>query len=190
MIIGKLIKPCKICFFETRKDGGEIESFSLLKLSFEEFTILLFKAKDMNKEMEFTLDGSMVIQYSGNDELHQLWKNMAVEHQRNSPEQFVDVSAQFKSKITGTSCLVRDPTNHIIRIALRDGNDKVTINRLCVDNSIRERFFFDAKTTNYYKKNKKFAIDTTDLNTYKYWSKFMNDSFINQYKEQKKEKEM
>ena len=33
MLIGKLIKPCKICLYETRKDGGEIESFSLLKLS-------------------------------------------------------------------------------------------------------------------------------------------------------------
>ena len=32
MIIGKLIKPCKICLYDLDKDGGEIESFSLLTL--------------------------------------------------------------------------------------------------------------------------------------------------------------
>lgn len=189
MIIGKLIKPCKICFFESRKDGGEIESYSLLKLSLEEFTNLLLKAKDLGKEFEYPLDGSMVIQYSGNDELHQLWKTYAVEHEKNSPEQFIDVSAQFKTKISGSSCLIRDPKNHIIRIALRDGNDKTTINRLCIDNSIRERFFYDVKTTRYYKTHKKFAMDTQDLQTYTYWSKFMNMSFINQFKEYRNDKE-
>ena len=188
MIIGKLIKPCKICFYETRKDGGEIESFSLLKLSVGEFTQLLAKAIEMKKEIEFTLDGSSVIQYSGNDELHQLWKTLAIEHERTNPEQFIDVSAQFKTDITGTSCLIRDPVNHIIRIALRKGNDKVTINRICVDNSIRERFFYDVKLTNYYKKNNKFAMDTQDLEIYTYWSKFMNSSFINQYKNQRNKK--
>ena len=190
MIIGKLIKPCKICFFESRKDGGEIESFSLLKLSLEEFTKMLSKAIELKKEIEYPLDGSMVIQYSGNDELHQIWKNMAVDHEKNSPEQFIDVSAQFKTKIPGTSCLIRDPKKHIIRIALRDGNDKTTINRLCIDNSIRERFFYDVKTTKYYKTNKKFAMDTQDLQVYTYWSKFMNMSFINQYKDLKKDKEI
>ena len=188
MIIGKLIKPCKICFYETRKDGGEIESFSLLKLSVGEFTQLLAKAIEMKQEIEFTLDGSKVIQYSGNDELHQLWKNLAIEHERTNPEQFIDVSAQFKTDITGTSCLIRDPVNHIIRIALRKGNDKVTINRICVDNSIRERFFYDVKLTNYYRKNNKFAMDTQDLEIYTYWTKFMNNSFINQYKNQKNKK--
>lgn len=189
MIIGKLIKPCKICFYETRKDGGEIESFSLLKLSVGEFTQLLAKAIEMKKEIEYTLDGSSVIKYSGNDELHQLWKNIAVEHERTSPEQFIDVSAQFKTKVSGTSCLIRDPKNHIIRIALRQGNDKTTINRLCIDNSARERFFYDVKTTKYYKTKKKFAMDTQDLQIYTYWSKFMNTAFINQYKEQKSNKQ-
>lgn len=184
MIIGKLIKPCKICFFESTKDGGEIESFSLLKLSLSEFTTLLFKAQELNKVIEYPLDGSMVIQYSGNDELHQKWKDLVVEHEKTSPAQFIDVSAEFKTQISGTSCLIRDPKKHIIRIAKRNGNDKVTINRLCIDNSIRERFFYDVKTTKYYKKNNKFAMDTEDLETYTYWSKFMNMSFINQYKEQ------
>lgn len=183
MIIGKLIKPCKICFYDQSMGGGEIESFSLLKLSLIEFVELLNTAKEFNKEIEESLDGSIVIKYSGNDELHQKWKTLAVEHERNSPKQFINVSAQFKSKIPGTSCLIRDPVKHIIRIAKRDGNDKVTINRICVDNSIRERFFYDVKTTKYFKDSKKFAMDTQDLQTYTYWSKYMNTSFINQYKE-------
>ena len=52
-------------------------------------------------------------------------------------------------------------------------------------NDIRERFFYDVKLTNYYKKNNKFAMDTQDLEIYTYWSKFMNNSFIAQYKNQR-----
>ena len=188
MIIGKLIKPCKICLYDLDKDGGEIESFSLFKPSFNELSQILTKAIETKKEIEYPLDGSVVIKYSGNDEVHKVWKEIAVEHERNSPDQFLDVSAQFKTDIPGTSCLVRDPVNHIIKIALRKGSDKVTINRICIDNSIRERFFYDVKTSQYYKKNNKFAMDTNDLQTYTYWSKFMNTSFINQYKNQRSKK--
>mgnify|MGYP003298809202 CR=1 FL=1 len=28
MLIGKLIKPCKIVIYEAKEDGGEIESFN------------------------------------------------------------------------------------------------------------------------------------------------------------------
>jgi hypothetical protein len=182
MIIGKLIKPCKICLYE-KEDGGEIESFSLLKLTFQEACSLLLKSEQFKKEKEFPLDGTVVIKYSGNDEVHQLWKEIAVEHEKNSPKQFLDVSAKFQTTITGTSCLIRDAKNHVIRIALRNGDDKVTINRICIDNNIRERFFCDVKSTKYFKEHKKYAMDTRDLDIYTYWSKFMNTSFITQYKE-------
>lgn len=185
MLVGKLIKPCKICLYETRKDGGEIESFSLLKLSMGEFGSLFAKAIELKKVIEYSLDDSIVIQYSGNDELHQLWKALTVEHKKVNPGNFVDISAQFQSKITGTSCLIRDPKNHIIRIALRNGNDKVTINRICIDNGIRERFFNDVKSTKRYFKTKKYAMDTEDLAVYSYWSKYMNTAFINQCNEEK-----
>lgn len=186
MLIAKLIKPCKICIFE-KEDGGEVESFSLLKLPLSELTQLLVKVTEGKNVIEYPLDGSIVIQYSGNDSVHQFWKELAVEHERNSPNQFIDVSAKFKTRIAGTSCLVRDPKNHIIRIALRDGNDENTINRMCIDNQIRERFFYDVKASTRYRQTGKFAMDTQDLTLYTYWSKFMNTSFINQYKELKKE---
>lgn len=186
MLIGKLIKPCKMCFYES-KDGGEVESYSLLKISTQELALLLLKAAECKNVVEYPLDGCVVVKYSGNDALHQLWKELAVGHERNSPNQFVDVSAKFKTQIAGTSCLVRDPKNHIIRIALREGNDENTINRMCIDNQIRERFFYDVKASARYQQTGKFAMDTQNLSLYTYWSKFMNTSFINQYKELKKE---
>lgn len=190
MVIGKLIKPCKICLYEVMEDGGEIESFTLLKLSLKEAVTLTFRAEQHKNTIEFPLDGSVVIQYSGNDEVHQLWKEIAVEHSKTTPKDFIDVSAEFESDISGSSCLIRDPNKHIIRIALRNGDDKVTINRICIDNSIRERFFSDVKTTKYFFKNKKYAMNTEDLNIYTYWSKYMNTSFINQFKEKRLKKEV
>lgn len=188
MIIAKLIKPCKICIYDMKTDGGEIESFSLLKLTLQEYTSIIFKATELNKGIEYPLDGSIVIQYSGKDELHQLWKDLATEHMKKSPKDFIDVSAEFKTKVLGTSCLIRDPTKHTIRIAKRDGNDKVTINRLCISNDVRERFFDDVKRTKLFKQTGKYVMDTQDLDIYTYWSKFINSSFIMQLRDLKQEK--
>ena len=51
MLIAKLIKPCKICIFE-KEDGGEVESFSLLKLSLSELTQLLVKVTEGKNVIE------------------------------------------------------------------------------------------------------------------------------------------
>lgn len=185
MIIGKLIKPCRICLYES-DDGGEKESFTLLKLSFKEALGLYNDALCNGNKIEYPLDESVVIQYSGNDNVHTEWKAIAVEHEKNSPMDFIDLSSEFKTSISGTSCLIRDPKNHIIKIALRKGNDKIVINRVCIDNAIRERFFSDVKATKRYKESGHFAMDTRDLDIYKYWSNYMNVSFISQYKDYKK----
>lgn len=52
MIIGKLIKPCKICIYEVESDGGEVESFSLLKLKLNEFIEIIREALNQNKSIE------------------------------------------------------------------------------------------------------------------------------------------
>ncbi len=180
MLVGKLIKPCKIAIYDQEEDGGEVESFSLLKLSFLEAFKLALTAQEKVNEYEITLDKTLVIKYSGNDEVHQLWKEIAVEHQKEDPKAFFDVSATFPTDITGTSCLIRDPKKHEIRIAKRDGNDTVTINRICIDNEIREKFFNDVKLCTPFKTIKKYYMDTRDFETYSYWSKYMNTSFIQQ----------
>lgn len=179
MLFGKLIKPCKICIYEQKEDGREIESFSLLKLSLPEIYTLLSQIKE-NNIIECTLDNSIVIKYSGDDDIHKEWKKIAIEHTKNNPSNFRDLSKKYKTNIAGTSCLIRDPENHIIKIALRKGNDVCTINRICIDNDIRERFFQDTKVGKYFKQNKKYALDTQDLSIYTYWSKYMNSSYLEQ----------
>ena len=181
MLIGKLIKPCKICIYEQKEDGGEVESFSLLKLSLGEIYSLLSQVK--NKEtIENTLDGSLVIKYSGNDEIHKRWRQLAVEHLKKGPSSFIDVSKKYKSNISGTSVLIRDAKKHIIRIAFRNGDDTNTINRMCISNEERERFFQDAKMSNVFKIDHKYALDTRDINMYTYWSKFINTRYIENVK--------
>lgn len=188
MLYGRLIKPCKICIYEQKEEGGEVESFSLLKLNLKEVYYLLsvaFKEYPTNNEtknIEAVLDGSIVIKYSGNDDIHKAWKELAQNHLKNNPKEFRDISKKYKTDIPGTSCLIRDANKHIIKISLRKGDDTCTINRMCIDNEIRERFFQDAKASKYFKQTKKYALDTQDLNTYTYWSKFMNSSYLEQSK--------
>lgn len=189
MILAKLIKPCKICIYEQAVDGGEVESFSLLKLSLKEFCDLMGKVAGKEGAVEATLDGSIVLKYSGNDDLHQEWKKLALEHLKASPKDFIDVSKKYKSTTPGTSCLIRDAIKHVIRIALRKGDDNCTINRLCVDNAIRERFFQDAKMSTLFKESKKYAIDSRDLKVYSYWSKYMNTCYISNVKQVKQPKD-
>lgn len=188
MIIGKLVKPCKMCFFESRANGTEIESFSLLKLSFFEFTALLEMAVKTEHKIDYELNNVFTISYKGDDELHKLWKTLACQHDAISPEPFYDVSVKFPTLISGTSCLIRDPEKHSICIAYRKTNQNTSINRLCIDNSIRERFFNDCKTSILFKTTKRYAIDSRDGELYNYWSKYMNDSFIRQCKEYRKSK--
>lgn len=188
MLFGKLIKPCKICIYEQKEDGGEVESFSMLKLSLQEVYYLFCTAfshyltEGIEKNVDKSLDGSLVIRYSGNDDIHKAWKELAQNHLKTNPSNFRDISKKYKTDIPGTSCLVRDADKHIIKIAFRKGNDTCTINRMCIDNEIRERFFQDAKASKYFKQTKKYALDTQDLNTYTYWSKYMNSSYLEQSK--------
>lgn len=188
MLFGKLIKPCKICIYEQKEDGGEVESFSMLKLSLQEVYYLFCTAfshyltEGIEKNVDKSLDGSLVIRYSGNDDIHKAWKELAQNHLKTNPSNFRDISKKYKKDIPGTSCLVRDADKHIIKIAFRKGNDTCTINRMCIDNEIRERFFQDAKASKYFKQTKKYALDTQDLNTYTYWSKYMNSSYLEQSK--------
>lgn len=178
VLLAKLEKPLKLIINIQEEDGGEIESFSLLKLSLKELVDLIFALSD-NNMIEYR-GNSIIITYSGNDKLHKKWKDLAVEHRKLNPSNFIDVSKKYTSEITGTSCLIRDPNKHIIRIALRNNDNNCCINRICIDNDIREKFFNDVKSTQYYFDTGKYAMDTRDFNTYSYWSKYMNTSFIYQ----------
>lgn len=179
MLVGKLIKPCKICLYE-QEDDGKIESFSLLKLDLLEAIELYNKGIENKSEIEYTLDKCVIIKYSGNDSVHQYWKELAVAHKAQNPAEFTDVSKAFKSNVAGTSVLIRDPIKQIIRIAKRDGDETNTINRMCIDNEIRERFFSDAKRSTYFRTNKKYAIDKIDKSIYDYWDIMINNMYVSQ----------
>lgn len=188
MLYGRLIKPCKICIYEQDENGGEVESFSMLKLSLQEVYYLFsvafkeYLTNNKGENIEVALDGSIVIKYSGNDDIHKAWKELAQNHLKINPSNFRDISKKYKTDIPGTSCLIRDADKHIIKIAFRKGDDTCTINRMCIDNEMRERFFQDTKASKYFKQTKKYALDTQDLNTYTYWSKYMNSSYLEQSK--------
>ena len=179
MIFGKLIKHCKICIYEQKEDGGEIESFSLLKLSLvEAFSLIEISRNNIEK----ITDASFIIKYETNDEISKEWKRLCKSHLEKDSKNFIDVSKKYKSQIAGTSCLIRDPQNHIIKIAYRKDNNICTINRICIPNDVRERFFQDAKQCKYFKDTKKYALDTQDLVIYSCWSNYMNKTFLLQSK--------
>ena len=183
-MIGRLIKPCRICLYE-QIDGGEIESFCLLKLSMGEVWEILSTVTNHPEKVNGMLDGSLVIDYSGKDDpVYKAWVKIALEHSKTEPKDFHDLSRKYKSTVPGSSVLVRDSKKHTIRIALRKGNDDCTINRLCISNDIRERFFQDVKHGTLYKETGKYIMDSRDYKVYSYWSKFMNNEYLLSTKQQ------
>ena len=183
MIIAKLYTGKQI-FIKDTEDGGELESFSLLKLSLEEFCFLFKIAlAKTGKTYEFKND-MLIMYYEVGDSINKAWKYLVKQHSKNDAtgERFIDKTTKFKTQIPGTSALIRDQVNHIIRIAKRKGDDITSINRLCISNAIRERFFNDVKYGDRYKKTGKYEMDSNDGDLYKHWSNFMNVSFIKQSK--------
>lgn len=185
MLVGKLFKGNKIYIYEQDVDGGELESFTFLRLRLSEAYYLLQTAHDQNLKLgienpPFIPSSLMVIEYSTDDDVHKAWKKIVRGHHLLNPSNVKNTSKKYKTTIPGTSCLVRDPKNHIIKIAYRKGDDICSINRMCIDNSMRERFFQDAKAGKYFKQAGKYALDTQDLEVYNYWSKFMNSCYLKQ----------
>jgi hypothetical protein len=178
MIIAKLEKGFKLCVFNVTTDGSEKESYTLLKLSIKELNKLLTSAYNEGEGVSDLDADGLLITYRGDGKTFALWKELVASHKQNPDFVAANLSKEFLSAIPGTSCLIREPKAHVIKIALRKGNNTNTINRLCVSNLIRERFFADAKASDFYKNTGKYAIDTKDLNTYSYWSQYMNTCYL------------
>lgn len=177
-MIGRLIKPCRICLYE-QDDGGEVESFCLLRLSMGEVWRILATVSNHSERVSGMLDGSLVIKYSDKDDpTYREWVRIALEHSKTEPRDFHDLSRKYKSVVPGTSVLVRDSRKHTIRIALRKGNDDCTINRLCISNDMRERFFQDVKRGTLFKETGRYIMDSRDQDVYSYWSRFMNNEYL------------
>ena len=180
MLYAKLVKPSSIQIYTKEEDGKELESYSLLKISILELLQILKHASE--KDISFN-ENSLTISFKNNKEVHTNFKAIANEHKTKHPNTFLDVSKKFNSTIVGTSVLVRDPEKHLIWIAKRKGNDLQNINRICITDKTREKFFQDVKVCKYFLENKKYIMDTRDNDIYSYWSKYMNNSYIEQLKE-------
>ena len=80
----------------------------------------------------------------------------------------------YKSKMLGTSKLVRIPSKQLIKIVRRKGKNDCTNKPdvVCISNECRERFFSDVKKTEHYKNTKAFEMlySIEDKETYERWS--------------------
>lgn len=154
---------------------NELESFSLLKVSEDEYKLLIDSRDTWERKGD-----KVFCTYSVTDMTDKIFRKIAKDHKKNNPL-FQDVSKTYTSSIDGTSMLVRNPKDHIIRIARRK-DQSCTINKLCIDDDVREYFFSMAKRSRYFEKTHKYAIDVENVSWYKYWSKYMNDEYLKQIK--------
>lgn len=152
---------------------NSIESFSFLHINVSELKALI--TAEVDNEWQSNSDGSLFVTYRSGDDIDKAFNKIAVAHiSKNLP--------LSKSKYTwnlndGTSMLIRDPKNNIIRIAYRDSNALCNFNKCYINNEVRERFFQHAKRSNYFSKNHKYAIDLSNAEYYESWSHYMDELF-------------
>ena len=173
LIIAQKVKPNKIKLYRWAFD--EIESYSLIKVSVEEAKALIRADKDgwhneiIHGVNEYVREVSPAI--------NEVWLSLVAKHKLENPD-FKDVSKTYKIKMGGTSCLIRDPNTHTIRIAYRKKNQSCNINLLNISDKVREEFFSDAHHSFFWKVEKKYGISIEDEIQYRKWSNYMNNCYL------------
>lgn len=191
MIVCKRYKGNVLEMYKTIRNPREIESYTFLNLTVNEAKELL-NAQDDWKIIEDAEKFSCspthkcaTTKYVSKSKLDKTWKSLCGKHSKINPAGFVSVKDKFISDVDGTSMLIRDPKNKVIKIALRKDNNSA-FNKICIDNFHRTQFFNDCLRGNYYYKNSKWAIDYTDDTLYAYWDNFMTREFFSQLNKSKK----
>ena len=177
-MIARKVKPGILEIIDV-KSQDEIESYTLLEISDKDAYLLATSANTFSKE------GNIVtICYTNGDPVDVMFKAIANKHQESNSENFIDVSKKYTLdkdiKIPGTSLLLRDAKNHIIRVAYRKttNSKEGNINRLFVTDDIRDKFFDDVRVSKRHKANpSKWELDT-DSKAYAYWSSYMNREYL------------
>lgn len=178
-MIARKVKPGVLEIIDV-KSRDEIESYTLLEISDKDAYLLATSAKEFNKE------GNVVtINYTNGDDVDSMFKAIAGKHKEENKENFIDVSKKYELgkdvNVPGTSLLLRDVKNHIIRVAYRktSNSKEGNINRLFVTNEIRDKFFDDVRVSKRHKANpNKWELDTQNNKEYAFWSSFMNREYI------------
>ena len=175
-MIARKIKPGILEIIDVQSED-ELESYSLLEISDKDAYLLLASTKYFNREGNVT-----TITYENGDNTDKMFKAIAQKHKENNPTNFLDVSKKYTIDedvmIPGTSVLLRDPKEHVIKVCRRTTtNSKIgNINRLFIDNATRDNFFFDVKHSTRFKNMNKYELDSTDKK-YAYWSDYMNQQY-------------
>lgn len=187
-MIARKIKPgvLQILDIDLKK---EMESHTLVEITDKDAYLMLlssngFKVADNN---------AATIEYESGSTIDTMFKAIAEKHKKDDTREFADVSKKYNIDdvdIPGTSVLIRDVEKRTITVARRTTSNykQGSINRLFINNNERDKFFDDARVSNYYKKNKKFAIDTSDEQAYEYWSIYMNNRYFQIMRSLKNEK--
>ena len=178
-MIARKIKPGILEIIDV-KSQDEIESYTLLEISDKDAYLLATSANTISK------DGNTVtICYTNGDEVDKMFKAIANKHKEDNTDNFIDVSRKYiidkDVKIPGTSLLLRDVKEHVIKVAYRKttNSKEGNINRLFITNDIRDKFFNDVRVSKRHKANpNKWELDTQNNKEYAYWSSFMNREYI------------
>lgn len=175
-MIAQRLKP-GVLLISNKEMGDNLESYTMLDISKEDALELLFASTNVEK----TNDG-LVIKYNDNDYVSKMYKAIASKH-KQSNNKFMDVSKKYTlndNDIEGTSLLLRDPKNHVIKVCRRSttNSNVCNINRLFIPNKYRDRFFKDVQLCQRFKDTGKYEIDSRDIDIYTEWSNFMNDAYF------------
>ena len=179
-MIARRVRPGILKVINKPFDKSMIESYTLLNVDASDASALIFAAKNITKEDEYTIS---IRYYEDDDLVSQMYKAIAHKHKQNNPD-FIDVSVRYEldmDAIPGTSVLVRDPEKQTIKVAYRKSTNyskACNINRLFITNAQRDAFFRDVTKGTYYKKTEKFVLSSEDIEMYTKWSVFMNDRYF------------
>ena len=102
--------------------------------------------------------------------------------EENLKEKSSHVKTYYKSNVVGTSRLIKLESKKTIKIVKRKGSKDATnrANSVCINNKLREEFFFDCKSTSTFNKaNKIYEIVCTekDKDLYEKWDSIIKGIF-------------
>lgn len=149
-------------------------SYSMFRIPYTEFISLIsmFSWEELDTD-SFVSENTL----SENGELKCKFYDLAKMCVPKSTRQ--EVTKKVETDVYGTSCLVRSSNYSSIQIAFRKGRNITQINRVCIPDNVRERFFESCRRTNdplatvYYKIR-------NGYDEFEYWSDYMNKEYIRQ----------
>lgn len=149
-------------------------SYSMFRIPYKEFLLLIstFPWKESEKD-SFISETTL----SKNLELKNKFFDLAKCYVPKSTRQ--EVTKKVETDVCGTSCLIRSSNHSSIQIAFRKGRNITQINRVCIPDNVRERFFESCRRTNDPLATVYYRI-RSGYGEFEYWSDYMNKEYRRQ----------